>query len=100
MDEKKIFSYVNFAVKSGEVVYGIDNIKACKKHIFCVILSPTATQNLEDAVNNFCTKTNVLMLKLKQNTIDDLLHTKNCKVVGLTNQSISKQIEYLNSLEE
>ncbi len=100
MDEKKIFSYVNFAVKAGDVVYGIDNIKQTKKHIYCVILSITATQNLTHSVTNFCNKLDLPLIILQQSSVDGLLHTNNCKVIGLTNESLARQIVYLNSLEE
>ena len=100
MNEKKIFSYINFAIKAGNIVYGIDNIKATKKPVYCVVLCKSATKNLIDTAKNYCIKQNVPYIATTDSTIDDYMHTKNCKVVGITNKDISQQIIYLNSIEE
>ena len=100
MDEKKIFSYVSFAIKAGQVVYGIDNLKITKNHIYCVILSKTASQNLMDNVLRFCEKHNIPFVCTVTHTIDELAHTKNCKVLGITNPNIAKQIIYLKTSKE
>ena len=38
---KKILTYLNFAIKAGELVYGIDNIKSEKKQVCCVLIDKT-----------------------------------------------------------
>ena len=100
MDEKKIFSYVNFAKKSNEILYGIDNIKASKRAVSCIILSNNASQNLKDSIDRYCISKNVPCIHISNATIDEYLHTTNCKVIGILNPNISKQIVYLYNVEE
>ena len=97
VDEKKIFSYVNFAIKAKDVVYGIDNIKTSRANISYIILSKTASKNLLDATTRFCQQKNIPYLITIKYTLDELLHTNNCKVIGITNQNIAQQIIYLKN---
>lgn len=97
MDEKKMFNYVSFAIKSGEVVFGIDNIKTAKVKPTCIILSKNASQNLKDSVLRFCEDKNVPYINLQEYEIDQLAHTTNCKVIGITNINIAKQVLYLKN---
>lgn len=99
MDEKKIFVYVNFAIKSGEIVYGIDNLKSTRFHIYCAILSKNASQNLKDNAFRFCESNNIPCISTQNYSIDELAHTHNCKLIGITNLNIAKQIIYLTNKE-
>ena len=100
MNEKKVFSYVNFAVRAGNVVYGIDNLKTTKHIVYCVLLCNTASPNMQKMVTNYCKQQNIPCYTVVDSTIDSYLHTKNCKLIGITNKDLSQQIIYLNSLEE
>lgn len=97
VDEKKIFSYVNFAIKAKEVVYGIDNIKTSRANISYIILSKTASKNLLEATTRFCQQKGIPFAITKEYTLDELMHTNNCKVIGVTNQNIAQQIIYLKN---
>lgn len=87
----KILTYINFAIKSGQIVYGIDNIKAAKQKMTCVLFDSTATSRLENTIKTFCETKNILYAQLDV-SIDELLKTKNCKVLGICNENLSKQI--------
>ena len=87
----KILTYLNFAKKSGTIIFGIDNIKASKNKLFCVLLSCDASQNLITSTKNFSETNNISFMQL-DGTIDELLKTTNCKVIAISNQSLAEQI--------
>lgn len=91
MKENKILTYINFARKAGVVVYGIDNIKATKKDIFCVIIDSTAKENLLSSAKTYCKKHGLELITLNCK-LDDILKTNNCKILGICNQDLANQI--------
>ena len=91
MNVNSILSYINFARKAGDVLYGIDNIKSSKKYIYCILIDDSATENLQTTVQNFCERFKIPCIKLSAK-LDDVLKTKNCKVLGILNQNLAQQI--------
>ena len=85
--------YINLAKKAGAVIYGIDNI-INNKNIILILLCPTASSNLVDKTLNFVNKKNIKLIKL-QDSLDKILNTTNCKVIGITNKQLATQIENL-----
>ncbi|MBO5102859.1 MAG: hypothetical protein J6C13_02065 [Clostridia bacterium] len=85
--------YLGLAQRAGAVLYGIDNINSARQKIELIILdAESATQNLVLKVENFASKKNINLIKL-QKKLDECLHSKNCKVVGITNKDLANQIE-------
>lgn len=91
--------YFGLARRAGAVIYGIDNILSCRQKINLVILSEfEATQNLKDKVNNFIAKNNTKLIRFSED-INQILGTTNCKVLGITNPELAKQIYSLFNKE-
>lgn len=90
MPESKLKTYVGFALRSGSVVFGLDNLTKSFKKIFCVLCDRTASENTQLMAKKFCEQKKIDFKQLKN--IDEVFGTTNCKVVGLTNKELSKQI--------
>ncbi len=88
----KIEKYLGFCKKSNTIIYGFDNIKKEKKQIFFVLLCSSANEKLKTQINHICETRKIKLKVLKDVTIDDILHTNNCKVIALTNENLSKAI--------
>ena len=88
----KIKSYLGFAIKSNEIIYGFDNLNTTKKNIKLVLyydsISEKSLKNLRYLANNKKWK----MVKLVNTSLDELLNTNNCKIVGITNENLAKVI--------
>lgn len=91
--ENEWVKYLNLARRAGAVVYGVDEITRHRGKIYLVMLSEaSATQNLIEKVNNFIAKKDTTLLKLDDD-LNIFLNTDNCKVIGLTNESLANQIK-------
>ncbi len=83
--------YLGLAIRAGAVVYGIDKILQ-NKNIYLVLIDYTATENLQAKVLNFVKKNNIPKIDL-DNKIDEIIKSNNCKVIGITNENLAKQIK-------
>ena len=81
----KIKSYIGFAIKSKQVVYGADNILVSKKNKL-IVASIQLSQNTLEKLKNI----NVKIITLPHEIFEDL----NIKglVVSITNLSLAKAI--------
>lgn len=84
----KINSYIGFAIKSRNIVYGADNILSSKK---CKLI--IASENLsQNTINKLQTK-NIKIILLKEVDYNSL--NLRGLVVGITDESLSKAIQNL-----
>ena len=86
MSAGKIENYLGFAKKSNSILFGFDAIKSSKKRIYCVIIGCDILEKLETKVRNICKQRKIPIKKLKS-SLDDLLHTSNCKVISIINKN-------------
>ncbi len=85
--------FLNLSKKAGAVLYGIDEIAKSRSKVYLIMLSTvTATQNLRAKVDNFIAKNDTKLIKLNED-LNIFLNTDNCKVIGLTNESLANQIK-------
>ena len=102
MQNSKIQSYLGFAKKSNDIIYGIDNLKEYNKKMPLVIYSDEISERSLKVLNNLVEEKKWKMIKLKNLKLDDLLFTQNCKVIGIKNENLSKaileQAEYIEIL--
>ena len=90
MPKQRLVSYVGFALKSNSVVFGLDNLKKSYKKVFGVLIDTFASENTKNQVKYFCETRKIDLKEIKN--LDEIFGTINCKVVGLTNKELSKQI--------
>ncbi len=96
--EIEISRYIGLAQKANGVVYGLDNIK--KSENICLLLAcSTASEKLYEEICFISEKYGIPAFKMEYITLDQVLHTDNCKVVGITNNHIAAQIEFILNKE-
>ena len=93
----KIQSYLGFAKKSGSIIYGLDNLEKYRKCVYLVLYSDQLSENSYNKLKRLVNERKWRMGALKGKTLDDLLMVNNCKVVGLTNESLAKAIVLANT---
>lgn len=86
----KIETYIGFAIKKGSVAFGVDGIKACRKHIFVILYTDSLSEGSRSALEFVAEKRGVSLLK-----IDDYqtLTRKNCKALAICDKSLAQAIE-------
>ena len=87
-DISKIKSYVGFAIKSGKIVYGVDNIiKYSPKYVFIdEFLAPNSKKKLINFLENKDIKYIVI-------EISQIIQNENCKAFGLLDNNLIKAIK-------
>jgi len=88
----KIKTYIGFSIKSKQIIYGIDNLLTTKKKINLILVCSLLTENGLNQVLNFANKKSIIVAKVLNTTISELTNKNNCKIIGLTNGSLSKAI--------
>jgi len=88
---KLIKTYLGFCIKSRSIVIGQDRLKVSKDKIYLIIYCNTASQNLKDLVERLAIKFKCDALVLDE-ILEEYTSIKGCKVLGITNQSLAKQI--------
>ncbi len=96
--EIEISRYIGLAQRANGVVYGLDNIKKAD-NITLLLACSTSSEKLYEELCFIAEKQNIPVYRMDYVSLDQILHTENCKVVGITNNHIAKQIEFILNKE-
>lgn len=88
----KISAYLGFAIKSGKVIFGIDNLKDYDKKLYLVIICESANDKYTDLALSKRLKTGCDLLKTKGVLLDNLVNKSNCKILGIKNKELATAI--------
>ncbi len=89
MPSKKLENYLGLCKRSNSIVYGFDNIKDNKCYL--VLIGCDCKEKLEIHIKNFCEQRKIEYKKLDK-SLNDLLNTNNCSVVGIVNKNFVNPI--------
>ena len=96
--ELEVSRYIGLAQKANQVVYGLDNLKNTN-NVHLILVCSTATEKMYEELIFISQKEKIPMYRMEYITLDQILHTQNCKVVGITNNHLATQIEYILNKE-
>lgn len=92
MNVEKVKTYYNFSVKSGNVVFGTDNIIVCKK-AYIILLSDELSENSLKKIKKFSTDNKVTIVNVSQETLNIITDRPTCKVLAITERNLAKSIK-------
>ncbi len=87
----KIISYIGFAKKSNSLVVGQTPIKRCVKQLYLILVCNSASDNLKNLAKNTAIKHNCEVI-ITQPSLSELANLKDIKIIGLTDENLSKAI--------
>ncbi len=90
LNENKIKTYLGFAIRSGKVVFGYDNLMVTRKNPLLVLISQSQGDKVADKVMKYCMEGKIRCIRLPFN-LEDLLD-RNCKVIAVLDKSLSDAI--------
>ncbi len=96
----KLATYLGFAIKSRNIVYGVDNIESNAARICMVLIDDTLATNSLNKLKNIALKSNIKLYRVVDTTLDMLLNSNNCKAIGLTSVGLANAIRELNVISE
>lgn len=92
--QTKIGSYIGYAIKSGNIVFGVENIVSCRK-VKVILADKTLSENSYDKVRFFANKMNIKIFRI---VVEDYYKGRNCKAMGITESNLSAAI--IKEMEE
>lgn len=92
MMNTKISSYINFSVKAGKVIWGLDMLKNSKVKPYLIIYDKTIGQSSKKQLLKYKEDNLVKTLEVEENYLNDILKRSNVKVIGLIDESLSNAI--------
>ena len=87
----KITAILGFAVKGRKLVYGIDNIEACKGRIYGIFFDAGLSERSQKNIAFIAAKKNAVLLESVK-PIESVTGKKNCKAAALTDVNMHKGI--------
>ena len=94
----KLETLLGFAVKSGKIVFGFDNLCETRKNVKIVVCSPTTNEKVKQKLILLCQHKSWKLIETIDK-LEDLIHRDNCKVVGLLDRSMSEAILKLENIK-
>ena len=87
----KIISYLGFAQKSKNLITGQTALKKTMKRLHLIIVCNSASQNLKDLAKNLADKHGCELI-ISNVALSDLIKFDDIKIIGLTEENLSKAI--------
>ena len=88
----KIDCYVNFAVKAGKVVWGVDNLLRAKRAPQLILVDGALGANSAKDLLLYCQRTKARSLTLPADYLNNLLKRSNIKVLSILDESLANAI--------
>ena len=88
---KKIISYIGFAIKSNNLIAGQTPIKKTKKQLYLILCCASGSENLKNLAKNVAERHHCDVIETKVK-LEELTNIKDVKIVGITDENLSKSI--------
>ena len=88
----KIDCYINFAVRAGKVIWGVDNLERAKRTPNLIIVDESLGAFSAKQLSLYCQRKNTMSLTLPTDYLNNLLKRSNIKVLSITDESLANAI--------
>ena len=84
--------YINFAVRAGKVIWGVDNLERAKRTPNLILVDESLGANSAKQLSLYCQRKNTMSLTLPTDYLNNLLKRSNIKVLSITDESLANAI--------
>ena len=88
----KVITYINFAKKSKNIIYGVDDIIKSRK-IELIFISEELAESGRKKVQKFTATNNIKEFLLDKNRFFELIQNSSIKVFGITDKNLANAIK-------
>ena len=96
MNIKKISAYLGFAIKSGKIIFGYDNLFVSKKNPILVLISSDLSAKMSQKVIDYCNNKQIAYRELDI-PLGEIISRENCKVLAILDKGLTDAI--MNEME-
>lgn len=91
MELNKIKTYINFAIRSGAIIYGVDDIVKSKL-VKLIVVSDTLSENSKQKLEKYIINKKVEKLEIKKEIFNELLQNESIKIFAITDANLAKAV--------
>ncbi|MCL1945016.1 MAG: hypothetical protein FWF56_04350 [Firmicutes bacterium] len=91
----KLTTYLGFCIKSGKIIYGIDNIISSHKLMYAILYDKSLSQNAISKAKTYAQRNSIPIIELDC-LLQDILHKPNCKIVSILDKNLANAIMNCN----
>ena len=91
MNKEKIKTYIGFAIKSRQIVFGVDSIKEKKPYI--IIYSNSLSELSKNGCVKASNKNNSKIYEISDDEMFDIVGNDKIKALAILNKDLAKAIE-------
>lgn len=88
----KAETYIGFSIKSGKIIWGLDNVLSCRVRPKLIVACNSLGENSEKKLLTYALSKGIKVLKLKNRHLEDIVNKSNCKVIGLTDSHLAQAV--------
>ena len=92
LQSRKIDSYIGFAVRSGSVIWGLDELLAAKKRVYLIMRDADMGGSSARKADRKAQSENIPLLICKGGEIAHAVHKENVKLIALTSKELADAI--------
>ena len=92
MNKNNLSAYLGFAINSGKIIFGYDNLFKLKKIPYIVLVCSTLNNKMLQKIDKFCNYHKIKLLVLENLILGDIIKRSNCKLIGVCDKNLSHAI--------
>ena len=92
MAKSKVETYLGFCVRSGKIIYGVDNVESAKKGVYLLLVDEKLGANSLKVVVKAQEKLACPLLIVKEGVLSEYLHRPTVKTVGIKEKNLAAAI--------
>ena len=90
MNPEKIKTYIGFAVRSGKIIFGTDNLLGQRKVPKIILTDPGLGDNSREKLMRYAERKGIFIAVAK---IGEYLPGRNCKALGMTEPNLAEAVK-------
>ncbi len=96
--QRRIKTYIGFAIKSRNIVYGADMTLMGKKRQYLILFADSINRTSKSRLLSYCESKNIPILTLEEKIMEEYVNKINCKCVAITDKNLAEAI--INAIGE
>lgn len=90
-NKNNLSAYLGFSIKNHSMIFGLDNILSCRKHLFVIAIGDDLTEKNQRKVLTFAQNRNCTLVKVN-GSFGVLINRPTCKLAGVTDRHLAQAI--------
>lgn len=89
--QTKLKTYLGFSIKNRSMIFGLDNVLSCRKHLFVVVVGDNLTDKNLSKILAFAQDRHCTLVKVS-GCFGELINRPTCKLAGVTDRNLAQAI--------